>query len=95
MKMTTSIYKRAASGALVMIVPLMFGCSVFSGGGRLSDDPVIAAQQREVRALEQEVEEAERYTKEAEQREKAAKNRLKAAEHELKALESEVKRRGY
>jgi chromosome segregation ATPase len=95
MKMPVSIYKRAASGALVIILPMMVSCSVFSGGGRLSDDPVIAAQQREVRALEQEVEEAERYRKEAEQREKAAKNRLKAAEHELKAIESEMKRRGY
>jgi small-conductance mechanosensitive channel len=94
MKMNASIYKKAASGVLVLVLPLLAGCSVFSGGG-LSSDPVIASQQREVRDLEEELEEAERYTKEAKERERAAKNRLKAAEHELKALEAQAKRRGY
>lgn len=86
-------YKAVASGTLALIVPVMLSCSVLSGGGRVSNDPAVAAQQQEVKALKQELEEAERYAEEAKQREKAAKNRLKAAEHELKALEEQAKRR--
>lgn len=90
MKIFTS--KAVATGTMALFLPLMFSCSVFSGGG-LSSDPAVAAQQEEVRALKQELKEAERFAEEAEQREKAAKNRLKAAEHELKALEQQAKRR--
>ena len=85
-------YKAIASVTMALLLPLMFSCSVFSGGG-LSDDPAVARQQQEVRMLEQELKEAERFAEEAKQREKAAKNRLKAAEHELKALEQQAKRR--
>lgn len=86
-------YRAVASGAMALILPLMFSCSALSGGNRVSNDPAVAAQQEEVRALERELKEAERYAEEAEQRAKAAKNRLKAAEHELKALEEQAKRR--
>ena len=91
MKFSTS--KAVASGTLALFLPIMLSCSVFSGGDRLSNDPAVAAQQREVRALKQELEEAERFAEEAKQREKAAKSRLKAAEYELKALEQQAKRR--
>ncbi|MER2999362.1 hypothetical protein [Pontibacter populi] len=78
---------------IMLLFPLLVSCSVISGSGRMSDDPAVAAQQREVEQLEREVQEAERLTEEASQREKAAKNRLKAAEHELKALQERAKRR--
>lgn len=92
--MKKSIYKRAASGALVLILPFMFSCSTLFGGG-VSNDPAVAAQQQLVEARKAELKEAERFAEEAEQREKAAKDRVKAAEHELEALESQAKRRGY
>ena len=94
MKTLTYIYSKATLGAAIVCLPLMMGCSVLGGGG-YSDDPAVAAQQREIEALERDVQEAERYSDEAEQREKAAKDRLKAAKHELKALETQAKRRGY
>lgn len=91
--MKTSIQKKIFSGALVLLCPLMVGCSTFSGSGKMSSNPEIAAQQRRVEELKRDLREAERYESEAEQRTKAAKNRLKAAEHELKALEEQEKRR--
>ncbi|MCC9136983.1 hypothetical protein ACFSKU_05455 [Pontibacter silvestris] len=90
--MKSFTYKSIASGAMVALFPFMVGCSVFSGNSSVSNDPVVAAQQREIQELKRQVEEAERYTDEAEEREKAAKDRLKAAEHELKALESRAER---
>lgn len=94
MKRFTHLYTRAAAGVAVLFFPVMVGCSAF-GGGSLSNDPAIAAQQMEIESLERDVKEAKRYTQEAEEREKAAKDRLKAAKHELKALEARAKRRGY
>ncbi|MCX2741512.1 hypothetical protein [Pontibacter anaerobius] len=90
---THKIYRKLFTGVLLLLFPLMVGCSTFSGGGSVSSDPAVAEQQREVERLEREVKEAERLAEEAAQREKAAKNRLKAAEHELKALEEQAKRR--
>ncbi|ARS34744.1 hypothetical protein [Pontibacter actiniarum] len=86
-------YKSFFSGVMILLFPLLVGCSVFSGNSSVSNDPEVAAQQRRVNELKREVKEAERYAEEAEQREKAAKNRLKAAEHELKALETQAERR--
>lgn len=91
MRLFTS--KAVASGTMALFLPIMLSCSALTGGNRVSNDPAVAAQQREVRALKQEVREAEQYADEAKEREKAAKNRLKAAQHELKALEGEAKRR--
>lgn len=90
--MKTFTYKTIIRSIMVVFLPVMVSCSVFSGGNP-HNDPAITAQQQEIQALEQEVREAERFAEEAKQREKAAKNRLKAAEHELKALQEQVKRR--
>ncbi|GAB3813078.1 hypothetical protein [Pontibacter rugosus] len=90
--MKVNTYKAIMSGTLVLLFPMMVGCSVFSSDSKYSNDPAVAAQLDEVQALKREVKEAERLADEAEEREKAAKNRLKAAEHELKALQSRAKR---
>ncbi|WP_276499698.1 hypothetical protein [Pontibacter litorisediminis] len=87
------VYKTFMAFTMLLIFPLMMGCSAFSGSSSVANDPEVAHQRREVDRLKREVQEAERYAEEAEQREKAAKNRLKAAEHELKALEEQAKRR--
>ncbi|HEY4649974.1 MAG TPA: hypothetical protein VIG72_01115 [Pontibacter sp.] len=83
-------YRKAATGILTLIFPLVAGCSVV-GGNSYSDNSLVRAQQEEVEQLEAEYRDAERLANEAEQRKKAAKNRLKAAEHELKALKSQAK----
>jgi septal ring factor EnvC (AmiA/AmiB activator) len=90
--MKTFTHKKISGGMLLLVLPLLLGCSMLTGGG-FSDDPRIRAQQEEIRELERELREAERYAEEAKQREKAAKNRLKAAEHELKAMREQEKRR--
>ncbi|WP_439882527.1 hypothetical protein ACSX1A_05030 [Pontibacter sp. MBLB2868] len=89
----TTTTKSILSATLVILFPLITGCSVFDGGNNFSDNPEIAAQQRRVNELEREYQESKRFAEEADQREKAAKNMLKAAEHELKALEEQAKRR--
>ncbi|MBW7468708.1 hypothetical protein ABID22_003127 [Pontibacter aydingkolensis] len=91
--MKTFTYKSILHFCAMLLFTLLVSCSTFSGNGRVSDDPAVAAQQREVEQLEREVKEAKRLSEEALQREKAAKNRLKAAEHELKALQERAKRR--
>ena len=91
--MKTYTHKLISGVMLLLVVPLLFGCSALTGGGGFSDDPSIRAQQEEIRDLERDLREAERYAEEAKQREKAAKNRLKAAEHELKAMQEQQKRR--
>ncbi|WP_299700088.1 hypothetical protein [uncultured Pontibacter sp.] len=91
--MKTLTHKSILHFCIMLLLPLMLSCSALTGSGRMSDDPAVAAQQREVEQLEREVLEAQRLAEEAQQREKAAKNRLKAAEHELKALQEQAKRR--
>ncbi|MBC5992282.1 hypothetical protein [Pontibacter cellulosilyticus] len=86
-------HKSVLSFCIMLIFPLLMGCSTFGGSGSVSSDPAVAEQQREVDQLKKELREAERFAEEANQREKAAKDRLKAAEHELKALEERAKRR--
>ena len=85
----TSIYTRFFSGTLILMFPLIMSCSVIGGG--YSDNPAVAAQQKQVESLKLELREAERLAEEARLREKAAKDRLKAAEHELKALRSQAR----
>lgn len=91
--MKRTISKTLSVSLIALSFPLMLSCSVLSGGGSVSGDPEVRAQQEEVNRLKQEHRETERRAEEASQREKAAKNRLKAAEHELKALEEQAKRR--
>ncbi|WP_205504364.1 hypothetical protein [Rufibacter psychrotolerans] len=86
-----SLNKRAAS-VLVLVLPLVMGCSVLSGGG-YSSDPVVADQQRKVEALRAELSQAEKDTEYAKERERAAKSRLKAAEDELRVLKTAASRR--
>ncbi|WP_242929226.1 hypothetical protein [Pontibacter vulgaris] len=80
-----------ASGLLLLIFPLMLGCSMTGGGSKSSGNPAIDEQQQRVDMLKAELNEAERRSKEADQFEKAAKSRLKAAEHELKAMQLQDK----
>lgn len=85
---------KLVSGTFIMLFPLMVSCSVI-GGNSYSDNPAVAAQQKQVESLKLELREAERLAEEAELREKAAKDRLKAAENELKVLKSQAKANGY
>lgn len=90
--MKVNTYKSILSGTLILLFPLLTGCSILSGDSGYSSDPAVASQERLVEDLERELKEAERMAEEAEQRKKAAKNRLDAAEHELKALKSRAER---
>jgi len=71
------------STLLLMVSPVIFGCSVFSGSA--SNDPMVNAQQQQIKILEQEVDAQRRRTDEAEQLYKRERDLLSAKKSELKA----------
>lgn len=76
---------RVISSVLLVISPVLFGCSAFSGGS--SSDPMVNAQQQQIRTVEEEVRAQKRRTDEAEQLYKREKNLLDAKKSELKAAQ--------
>ncbi len=81
--------KKVTTGLLVLILPFMMSCSVFSGS--TSNDPMVVAQKQQVDILEEEVNAQKRRTDEAEQLYKREKDLLSAKKSELKAAERLLK----
>ena len=76
--------KKTTRCILILLSPMVFSCSVLTGGAA-SNDPNVIAQQQQVSYLEQELESQKRRTDEAEQLYKRERDLYNAKKSELKA----------